>query len=106
MKVVNSRARIATAIIGQTTGLRVLAMLDTNPLMLSLFSSLLSVSGGTQRSQQTSNAFTASVNNHLRYYTRFSVRRQQDDIHGWPKIHPQSNVKLFLTDVNKNLTAT
>jgi len=52
MNVVNRSARIATVSIGQTTGLRVLAMLDMNLLILSFFISLLDSSGETQRTRQ------------------------------------------------------
>jgi len=58
MKVVSRRAIIAAVSIGQTTGLRVLAMPDMNPLAPSLsFSSLDSIDG----TPRTNTAETMSV---------------------------------------------
>ena len=48
MKVMSRRASNAATITGQTTGLRVLAILHTKPLASSLLMSLLGNSGGTE----------------------------------------------------------
>jgi len=47
MKVMSRRARMDTASIGQTTGLRALAMFHMNRLMLPLSTSLPDSNGGT-----------------------------------------------------------
>jgi len=67
MKVVSSKARSAAVSIGQTTGLCVLAMLETNPFRFSLLLSSLDGSGETQRTQQKNSVNCASVNSSMLY---------------------------------------